>query len=211
MERVNSFYDKISSTYDEWMEAGESKLEDELNLVLITFPNPCKILDVGCGTGRVSLPLQERGYCVVGVDISRGMIKEAKSKSVAEAYVSDFLTFQYVPSFFDGIISLHAGFSYTDDETMMIAMIQKCQDFLVPLGRVLWDSPSQEFYGKERILEWPTGNGTVETISYGHDALKLKELFEKVGFDIKNIWRSYSPIKQHEDGLPRIIVDAQKK
>ncbi|MBU0471285.1 MAG: class I SAM-dependent methyltransferase, partial [Nanoarchaeota archaeon] len=154
VENVNSFYDKMSSTYDKWMETGESTLEDELNLVLQTFSNPCRILDVGCGTGRITLPLQELGYTVVGVDISQGMITQARKKGLAESYVSDFLTFQYNPNSFDGIISLHAGFSYTQNEKIIKKMIRKCQNLLVHEGRVLWDSPNLEFYGREIKLVW---------------------------------------------------------
>jgi SAM-dependent methyltransferase len=208
-EKINSFYDKMSTTYDKWMETGESTLEDELSLVLKTFPNPCRILDVGCGTGRISLPLQELGYNIVGVDISQGMINQARSKGLAESYVSDFASFQYDQNSFDGVISLHAGFSYTQDNRIMERMIQKCHGLLVREGIVLWDSPNSEFYGSERKLEWPTDNETVETICYGHDIKELIELFEKSGFEIQNVWGSYTPLKKYEKGLARLIIDAK--
>lgn len=209
-ERINSFYDKMSKTYDKWMETGESTLEDELNLVLKTFPNPCRILDVGCGTGRISLPLQELGYDVVGVDISQGMINQARKKGLAESYISDFTSFLYDQNNFDGVISLHAGFSYTQDKGIMEKMIQKSHGLLVHGSIILWDSPNSEFYGRERKLEWPTDNGTVETICYGHDIKELIGLFEKSGFEIQNVWGSYTPLKKYEEGLPRLIIDAKK-
>ena len=36
------------------------------------------ILDVGCGTGRHAIELARRGYMVTGVDLSSGMLAEAK-------------------------------------------------------------------------------------------------------------------------------------
>ena len=57
-------------------------LVEELNL-----PPRSRILDIGCGTGRHSIELARRGYQVTGVDISSGMLTEAK-KRAEEAGVS---------------------------------------------------------------------------------------------------------------------------
>ncbi|MCS7111261.1 MAG: class I SAM-dependent methyltransferase [Ignisphaera sp.] len=40
-----------------------------------------RILDIGCGTGRVALSLAELGYSVVGIDISSSYIEIAKTKA----------------------------------------------------------------------------------------------------------------------------------
>lgn len=57
---------------------------DELNL-----PPGCCILDMGCGTGRHSIELARRGYQVIGVDISSGMLTEAK-KAAREARANGY-------------------------------------------------------------------------------------------------------------------------
>jgi len=53
----------------------------ELNL-----PEGSRILDMGCGTGRHSVELAQRGYLMTGVDISSGMLAEAE-KAAGEAGV----------------------------------------------------------------------------------------------------------------------------
>ena len=211
MRNVKSFYDAMGPHYDQWMEKGESTIEDELALVIATFPNPCRILDVGCGTGRIALPLQNQGYDVVGLDISEGMIGQAMRKGLKKAYHSDFLDFVYSPASFDGIISLHAGFSYTQDESQIIDMVRKGLGLLRTGGKILWDTPNEEFYGRQRVLEWPTGDTTVKTICYGHNAKHLQILFEQNGFEVRQIWGNYSPLQEYSAGLPRIIIEAERR
>jgi ubiquinone/menaquinone biosynthesis C-methylase UbiE len=44
------------------------------------FPAQGVILDAGCGTGQISLPLAERGYDIHGIDISENMVRLAQAK-----------------------------------------------------------------------------------------------------------------------------------
>ena len=41
---------------------------------------PKRVLEIGCGTGRVSLGLASRGHCVLGIDISARMVEIAKDR-----------------------------------------------------------------------------------------------------------------------------------
>jgi SAM-dependent methyltransferase len=47
------------------------------------FPQPGRLLDLGCGTGRLLLPFARRGYCVLGVDLSAEMLRVAAEKAAA--------------------------------------------------------------------------------------------------------------------------------
>ena len=40
---------------------------------------PARVLDAGCGTGRVAVRLHELGYAVVGVDVDASMVAEARA------------------------------------------------------------------------------------------------------------------------------------
>jgi len=52
----------------------------------LKLPQGCFILDVGCGTGRHAVELARRGFRVTGVDISKGMLDQARA-AAAEAGV----------------------------------------------------------------------------------------------------------------------------
>lgn len=41
---------------------------------------PARILDIPCGTGRISIDLALKGFELVGVDVSKAMVREAKKK-----------------------------------------------------------------------------------------------------------------------------------
>ncbi|HDJ96590.1 MAG TPA: class I SAM-dependent methyltransferase [Candidatus Aenigmarchaeota archaeon] len=60
---------------DSWTHL-RTKPEKEVIGLSKTIKGP--ILDVGCGNGRNMLPFLEKGKMCVGIDFSRGMIKEAK-------------------------------------------------------------------------------------------------------------------------------------
>lgn len=51
-----------------------------------------RILDMGCGTGRHALELARRGYRVTGVDLSDGMLAQARAAAAAEGLTT--VTFQ---------------------------------------------------------------------------------------------------------------------
>lgn len=45
------------------------------------FATPGRLLDLGCGTGRLLLPFARRGYWVLGVDLSAEMLRVAGEKA----------------------------------------------------------------------------------------------------------------------------------
>lgn len=45
------------------------------------------IIEIGCGTGRVTIPLAEAGFELIGVDLSKEMIAKAQEKSAAKGVV----------------------------------------------------------------------------------------------------------------------------
>jgi len=71
------------------------------------------ILDVGCGTGRHAIELARRGYIITGVDLSTGMLAEAKKSAkkakVAVTWVQANATRMRFDQHFDAVICLCEG------------------------------------------------------------------------------------------------------
>ena len=66
------------------------------------------ILDVGCGTGKSTIPFARKGHKIIGIDISENMLKIAKRLSInyknAEYKQISFERFQLTPNLFNLIL-----------------------------------------------------------------------------------------------------------
>ncbi|MHC4097575.1 MAG: class I SAM-dependent methyltransferase, partial [Planctomycetota bacterium] len=56
----------------------------------IDYNKTTKILDIGCGTGRHSIELSQRGYSIIGIDLSESQLQRAKEKAYAQSLKIDF-------------------------------------------------------------------------------------------------------------------------
>src|SRR3989344_1056829 len=85
-------YNKIAEIYAEYTKP--RLLQFQLSHFVSLLPSKGKILDAGSGVGRDSAYLKEDGLEVVSVDLSEGMIKEAKKLGV-DTIKEDLLKIRY--------------------------------------------------------------------------------------------------------------------
>ena len=73
------------TSYDDWADAYDSIYsyvrEDIPFYVQEALHSGGPVLELGCGTGRVTVPIAQVGIDVVGLDNSEGMLKRARSKA----------------------------------------------------------------------------------------------------------------------------------
>ncbi len=81
---------ELARDYDAVL-AGTPLLALDLRFAEEHFPEPGRLIDLGCGTGRLLLPFAERGFRVVGVDLSEEMLRVASAKADAAGLPVDLV------------------------------------------------------------------------------------------------------------------------
>jgi SAM-dependent methyltransferase len=69
-----------------------------------------KVLDIGCGAGRHSLYLQNKGFDVLGIDSSPLAIKVCKLRGLKKATVMTIEELDFKPNSFDTVIMMGSNF-----------------------------------------------------------------------------------------------------
>ena len=106
IERDDGYFDVSSgaklyfSSYDDWAPHEQKAME------LVKG----RVLDIGCGAGRHSLYLQEKGFDVLGIDVSPLAIKVCTLRGLKKAEVMSIEQVKFKPNSFDTIIMMGNNF-----------------------------------------------------------------------------------------------------
>ena len=176
---------------------------------LAKLSDGAKVLDAGCGLGRISVELAALGIDVSGVDIIQSELDAARDSAQAEGVPltlikHDLRTF-HAPNQFDCAINLFTSFGYcaTIEEDMQI--LRNITDSVRPGGTFILECVSRE----TAIMYWTPGE------EFERAGYKVVTHFEVVGAweGLKSQWTLY-PLESSSSGLPRrcaprndVIVD----
>lgn len=97
-----------------------------------------KVLDVGCGSGSISLYIQESGLEITGIDTSGGAIEVCKLRGLKNAKEIDLL--QINNEKFDTILLLMNGTGIFEKLEHIDQYLQHLKTLLNPKGQILIDS-----------------------------------------------------------------------
>ncbi len=117
------------------------------------------ILELGCGTGKYTMCLAERGFSVLGVDFSENMVDRAKQRKVQSdnpiAEKTDFKVADIrqlkVDRKFDIVVSLFHVLSYQTSNDDLHAVFETAREHLNPGGLFIFDF----WYGPAVLTQRP--------------------------------------------------------
>lgn len=168
---------------------------------LIQFLKPSdRILDLGCGWGRITCALAASGYDPVGVDLSENLITFARKRSTELGLKIQFdlgslIGIPHPDNSFDKVICLWGAFNHLLTPTDQLKSFNEMFRVLKPNGLAFIEMGNgerkkyqqimrTEGYGhKNRIWNSQFKEGTPPNVLYIHDRQSLRRIAEQSKFE----------------------------
>jgi len=118
------------------------------------------VLDLCCGTGRHSIILRQKGWNMVGLDLSKNLLAIAKRRMKKEGVKfpivrADMRRFPFREQVFDAVVCMFTSFGYLPSESEDIKSFEEVRRTLRQGGKFLLDLANREHVVKAfQEREW---------------------------------------------------------
>ncbi|MBI5533765.1 MAG: methyltransferase domain-containing protein [Deltaproteobacteria bacterium] len=138
------FDDRYFAFFDE-LAQGRATAEADVEFIerALDLAAGARVIDVGCGYGRHTVPLAARGFQVTGIDLSERMLRAAEelslSRQVAPVLLRRDMRELAGLGPFDACVCLYTVLGVFDQDAEDLRVLRAIRDVLVPGGRLLLD------------------------------------------------------------------------
>lgn len=137
-------YDVLAGFYDRFQDVDYDAFADYYEAVFRRFGlSPKLVLDLGCGTGNITLPLARRGYEMIALDASEEMLRFAMEKAKAEGqdvlFLHQDMTAFELYGTVDAMVCALDGVNYLTGDGDVAAMLKLLHYYLNPGGILIFD------------------------------------------------------------------------
>jgi SAM-dependent methyltransferase len=142
LQQVREWFDSRVDHYAEEAPSGPTHAEAEL---LTRLPGPpARVIDVGCGAGRVAFALVELGYQVTGVDVSHRLLVAARASAVSRGLnvrlaVIGSTSQPFAANRFDGAVAIKV-YAFVPSQRRRLDYLAEISRVLRPSGVLLLTS-----------------------------------------------------------------------
>ena len=148
-ESLASIYDILMDdvNYEQWAEYLHTQLQKH------HCPGN-QLLDLGCGTGNVTIPLAQKGYHITAVDLSEEMLVQAREKTMQleqsgapveidwqqqDMTMLDLYDEEDNFLLFDGVVATFDAFNYITEPEALQFLLQDLADHMQDDGVLIFD------------------------------------------------------------------------
>lgn len=134
-----------------------------------------KVLDVGCGPGRMALHLQEKGFEVTGIDCSETILEVVKDRGLKDCRLMDAREMSFEVGDFDTVLMMGNNFGIGGNKKTTRKILKDLRKFTSSEGRILAHSivPGASMPQHRPYLQW--------NLERGRDIGQITLVFEYKG------------------------------